>query len=415
MTDKELYTLLLEIESPWYVESVEIDKEKKRADIYVSHLAGIKMYCPVCRTECSIYDHMPERILRHLDTCNLSTYIHVRFPRISCKKHGVKSIDSELNEGNSNMTYEFERYILKLEKECSLTAVERLTGVGWKQSYNAMNRAVLRGMSRKNKVIPEAIGVDEKSFAKGHKYETIVYNHANGTVEYVADNRKQSSLEEYYKRFTSQELSTIKTVTMDMWDPYIAATKKYVPDAEKKIVFDRFHIMKIVSTAVDTVRKEEHKLLREQNVDTLKGTKYLWLWNNNNIPDFRRDEFNRLKKLDLKVSRAWSIKENIRNLWSYKSETWALKFFKRWYGWAIRSRLEPIKKAAKTIKRHINNVITYSTHKATNALAEGLNSNIEKIKRLAYGFRNREHYKTAIYFHCGGLDLNPRPKINILV
>lgn len=140
----------------------------------------------------------------------------------------------------------------------------------------------------------------------------------------------------------------------------------------------------------------------------------MWLWNKDNIPDFRIPEFNQLKKKDLKVCRAWAIKENLRNLWTYKSDTWALKFFRKWYSWAVHSRLTPVIKAARTIKKHIDNVITYSKHHVTNALAEGLNSNIEKIKRMTDGFRNRDHYKTAIYFHCGGLDLYPRPNKQLM-
>lgn len=257
MNDKELYTQILGIKFPWYIESVEMDKSSKRVDIYVSHLSGMEMPCPVCDKYCPVYDHMPERILRHLDTCQLKTYVHVRFPRIKCEEHGIKQTDSDLNDGRSEMTYEFENYVLNLEKECNLTSVQRLTGISWDQGYNAMDRAVHRGFSRKVDKIPKRLGVDEKSFAKGHKYETLVYDHDKGTVEYVADNRQLSSLEEYYKRFTQEELTEVETVTMDMWDPYIAATRNYVPDSEKKIVFDRFHVMQIISTAVDKVRRME--------------------------------------------------------------------------------------------------------------------------------------------------------------
>lgn len=414
MDNKEFYTQILGIKAPWYIESIDTNMDLKRVDIHISHYKGTKMLCPVCDEFCPIYDHMPERIFRHLDTCNLKTYIHVRFPRVKCKEHGIKQTDSDLNDGHSEMTYEFESYILDLEKECNLTSVQRLTGISWDQGCNTMARAVKRGFSRKVNKIPKRIGVDEKSFAKGHKYETLVYDHDKGTVEYVTDHRQQKSLEEYYKKFTKEELSGVKTVTMDMWDPYIAATRKHVPGSEKKIVFDRFHVMRVMSTAVDKVRRMEHKLLMQDNIDTLKGTKYLWLWNNDKIPEFRKPEFNQLKKKDLKVCRAWAIKENLRNLWTYSSEAWALKFFNKWYSWAVRSCLKPIKKAAKTIKKHIDNVITYAKHRITNALAEGLNSNIEKIKRMAYGFRNREHYKTAIYFHCGGLDLYPRPNKQLM-
>jgi transposase len=251
------------------------------------------------------------------------------------------------------------------------------------------------------------MGVDEKSFAKGHKYETIVYDIDKGTVEEVIDNREQKSLEAYYKQFTPAELDKIETIAMDMWDPYIAATKACVPGADEKIVFDHYHITRIMSKAVDKVRKNENEALLKNGFDLLTGTKYLWLWNEENVPEFRREEFNSLRALDLKVCRAYAIKENLRNMWNYKTAGWMRRFFKAWYFWATHSRLKPVIDAAKTIDAHIDNIVTYAKHKVTNALAESLNSKIEKVKRMACGYRNRAHYKIAIFFHCGGLDLYP--------
>jgi len=177
----------------------------------------------------------------------------------------------------------------------------------------------------------------------------------------------------------------------------------------KKIVFDRFHIMRHVLDGVDKVRKNEHRQLHEVGNDVLKGTRYLWLWSPENIPIWRKEQFESLKCQDLKVCRAWAIKENLRHLWSCQQEADMRNYFKRWYFWATHSRLEPIKKAAKTLKNHLENIVTFSRHRITNALAEGVNTKIERIKRMACGFRNRSHYRTAIYFHCGGLDLFPKP------
>jgi transposase len=271
-----------------------------------------------------------------------------------------------------------------------------------------VKRAVARGLIRKEKKIPARIAVDEKSFAKGHKYETIVCDHDKGTVEYVADYNRQESLAQYYRLFTKEERASVIAVTMDMWEAFILATMDYIPQWEDKIVFDRFHVMRQVSDAVDKVRKEENKEFLEKGIDVLKGTKYLWLWNPENIPEWRLPEFKVLKQYDLKVSRAWAIKESLRHLWDYTSETWARKYFKRWYFWATHSRLKPIIEAAKTLNNHVDNILTYTKHRITNALAEGLNSKIEKVKRMACGYSNREHYRNAIYFHCGGLDLIPR-------
>jgi len=408
-----LYTKLLKIQLPWFVERVEVNEPDNRVDVWVNHQPDVRVACPECGIFGPVYDHGAEREFRHLNTCEMRTFVHVRMPRVNCAKHGVRQILSEFGENGSPMTYAFERQAIACMEECSVEGTSRLLGISWDQGWGVLRRAVDRGQSRKPHRLPLRIGVDEKSFAKGHKYETLVYNLDGGNVEYVADHRDQASLESYYKQFEKEELAEIKVVTMDMHDPYIAATKAFVPEAKKKIVFDRFHATQYLVKAVDDVRKAEHRQLQQQGNDDLKSTKYLWLWNPENIPEYRKEEFEQLKAKDLKVCRAWAIKENLRHLWDYRSEACARKFFERWYLWASHCDLVPVVKAAKTLKTHLDNIVTYSKHRITNAMGESINSKIEKVKRMACGFRNREHYKIAIYFHCGGLDLCPRKPLGL--
>jgi transposase len=407
MDDKTFYTTILDIRRPWFVERVDVQKKKGRVDIFVNHEPGIQAKCPECGQFYSVYDHGAERIYRHLDTCQLATYIHVRLPRVDCPTHGVRQIVSEFGENGTEMTYQFERRVIDVAKECDIAAVTRLCRISWDQGWGALARAVTRGRARKRKKVPRILGIDEKAVCKGHIYQTLIYDIPRGTVEDIVDNREQESLEAYYKRFTPQSLRGIKAVAMDMWDPYIAATRAYVPDAEKKIVFDRFHVMKYVVNAVDEVRKAEHKALQEQGNDILKHTKYLWLYSQENVPFSREIEFSVLRKLDLKVCRAWALKENIRHFWNYTYEKCMHRFFDSWYWWATHSRLEPMIQAARTLKNHLPNILTYAKHHITNALGESLNAKIEKVKRMACGFRNKQHFKTAIFFHCGGLALYP--------
>jgi len=399
---------IIGIKPPWHIVKVTHDNQNYRVDLYVEHDKGIRFPCPVCKGFCSIYDHAPEREFRHLNVFNYMTYIHVRIPRVNCPKDGIQQIEHGLAEPNGTVSYEFESMLIDLEQECSIESISRILNVDWHLCQRIQERAVERGRIRKGMVLPKHVGIDEKSFAKGHKYETVVYDTDKGTVEDVIDNREQQSLETFYKKFPLEMREAVETVSMDMWDPYVAATKAFIPDAEEKIVFDRYHATKIVTQAVDKVRKQEHHRLMDQGIDILKGTKYLWLWNQENIPEFRQEEFASLRAQDLQVCRAQAIKENLRNLWNYKSTAWMEKFFKRWYFWATHCRLKPMIAAAKTLQSHVANILTYAKHKVTNAIGESINSKIEKMKRLACGYRNRDHYRTAILFHCGGLDLYPR-------
>jgi len=409
MKENQLFSTLLGLTRPWSVQQVDIVSAHNRVDLWIGHESGIRFACPTCGQHCAVYDHAPERIFRHLDTCGHKTLLHVRLPRVQCAEHGVQVILSDFGENRSGLTYAFESHVIAVAQECSVEAVGRLCDLSWTSGWRTIERAVTRGRARKPKRLPRLLGVDEKAIARRHRYETLVYDLEARTVEYVSDTRQQSSLESYYQQFEADERAEVEAVAMDMWDPYIAATRAYIPEADKKIVFDRFHVMKHVVDAVDTVRKQEAKALKEQGDDTLKGTKYWWLWSYEKLPEKYHTDFQALRALDLKVCRAWALKEHLRHLWEYRYEKWMRRFFAQWYAWACRSRLAPMIKAAATLKRHLDNIVTYARHRITNALGESLNAKIEKTKRLACGFRNRAHYRTAIYFHCGGLDLYPYP------
>ena len=177
--------------------------------------------------------------------------------------------------------------------------------------------------------------------------------------------------------------------------------------AGRKIVFDRFHIMQHMGKAVDAVRRQEHYVLSKKGDTQLAGTRYVWLYSRENLPSRYWEVFYALKDTDLKTARAWAIKENLRHLWDYKTLRWAEPFWKRWYFWASHSRLEPVKKAAKTFKNHLYGILTYFEHPITNAMSEGINSRIATIWKAACGYRNKQRFRTAILFHLGGLDLAP--------
>ncbi len=229
----------------------------------------------------------------------------------------------------------------------------------------------------------------------------------SGTVEYIADERRQASLDGYFEKFTAEQLDGIQAVAMDRWEPFAASVRTHLSDADNKIVLDRYHLMSYLTKAVDTVRKQENRALFAAGDKSLAGSKYLWLYSGENLPARHTDRFAVLRGADLKTARAWAIKESLRHFWSYQRRGWAAKHFKRWYYWATHSRLKPIIDAAKALKRHEAGLLSYFAHPITNAGAEGLNSHIQAIRVSARGYRNREHFKTAIYFHLGGLQLHP--------
>ena len=195
---------------------------------------------------------------------------------------------------------------------------------------------------------------------------------------------------------------------MDMSASYVKATKQVIPLAEGKIVHDRFHVMQLANKAVDKVRKKENRELIAEGDTTLVGSKYLWLRSFENQTEAQEARFNEIYNHELDTAKAWGHKEVLRNLWHQTDESTATKYFNDWYKRVIHSNLEPMKTLARTIKERLKNVVSFCTHKITNAVAEGMNSKIMSIKRRVGGFRNIQNFKTAIFFYCGGLDLDPR-------
>jgi transposase len=407
MDSTQLYGHLLGLSEPWTVERVELDVAKMHVQVHVSHAPGTRFACPQCGQALGVHDHLAERVWRHLDSCQFLTYLHARAPRVACPAHGVHQVRLPWAETGSRFTHLFEVLAIEVLLATNVKRAAEILRITWDEAWHLMERAVIRGRAAKGTQLPTHLGVDEKAIAKGHRYMTLVCDLEAATVQYIGEERKQESLAAYFKAFPAQQRQRIEAICLDMWPAYIDACREHLPQAEHKMVFDRFHIMRHVLEAVNTVRKREHRGLLEAGDATLAKTKYLWLYSAENVPERSKEHFTRLKTMQLKTARAWALKESLRELWDYQSLGWARQFWKRWYFWATHSRLAPMVAAAKLIARHLPNVLTYFAHRITNAVAEGLNSKIATVQKRACGFRNRDHFKIAVYFHCGGLNLYP--------
>jgi transposase len=406
MRDKELYRRILGIEEPWEVQEVELDGVKGEVRVLLEHRGERRLQCPECGTPCPGYDARPRR-WRHLDTCQYRTILVAQVPRVECPQHGVRQVRVPWGEPGSGFTALFEALVIDWLKEANITAVADQLGLGWEATAGIMSRAVRRGLERRELKLPRRIGVDEVSFQKRHEYITVVHDPGKGVVVHLADGRGRECLDTFYRSFPEEERTAVEAVTMDMWAAYIASTVDYIPGAETKIGFDKFHIAQHLSKAVDQVRRQENKVLLAEGDERLKGTKYLWLKHPDHFQQERWRGFEPLRTSTLRTARAWAIKTLAMELWRYRSRAWARKAWLRWYSWAIRSRLEPIKAVARMIKGHLEGILTAVVLGVTNARAEGLNAKIQWIKTSARGFRNRDRFRDAIYFHLGGLDLYP--------
>jgi len=289
MQDTLLYEYLLGLKSPWSVSRVNLDVKERRVDVWAGHPENAVWACPQCSKKLPLYDHAEERTWRHLDSCQFQTHLHARIPRVDCPEHGVVQVGVPWAEPRSRFTLLFERLAIDVLSQCDVTGATRILGISWDEAWGLMQRAVKRGQGRKQAKVVRRIGVDEKAAAKGHRYLTLVCDLDGGTVEHIAEDRKQDSLDCYYAGLSEAQLNGIEAVAMDMWQPYIQATLAKVPGAAGKIVFDRFHVMGYIGKAVDTVRRQEHQELMASGDETLKGSKHLWLYSWENVPEWKCD------------------------------------------------------------------------------------------------------------------------------
>ena len=407
MEDRELYQAILGLKAPWLVERVELKEGEHAVEVWVGPELGTTWICPECAAPAPGYDQV-ERRWRHLDTCQFTTLLRARVPRISCSTHGVKTVRVPWAEAGSRFTLLFERLAIAWLKEATPAAVARRLGLSWDEARGIQERAVRRGLARRAREPVPRLGIDEKSFLKRHQYVSVIVDLDRGRVLEVAADRKAESLVPYFAGLTAEERDGIEAIVMDMWEPYRKTVRELVPDADAKIVFDKFHVLLHVNAAVDTVRKQEHKTLVAAGDTRLTRTKYQWLKNPANFDADAWRAFAALRTSSLKSARAWARKESLRPLWDYTYLGAARTFFRGWFWWATHSRLAPMVKVAYMLKTHLENILTYLRHRVTNAMTEGLNAKIQWIKYASRGYRDREAFRMAILFHCGGLDLEPR-------
>jgi len=399
------YSQLLGLGTDWEVSDVSLEMDANRVLIELVYV-GSQLSCPDCGTGCSRADTAPKRRWRHLDTMQFETVLEAAIPRADCQKCGIKTIQIPWGGKHSRFTLMFEAFAIEvLRAASSVNRAARLLRISWDTAHQIMARSIDRGMARRREEPIEYVGIDEKSFGKGQDYISLMVDLDRSRVIEVSKDRSESSCDQLWDSLSDTQRTGVKAVATDFWQAYRNSIRKQVPQAE--IVHDHFHISQYLGEAVDLVRRRENRALRKAGDDSLTGTRQLWLYNLDNLESSEYERIEAVQQTAIKTSRAWAIKEMFRQFWEYRSGRWALKFFKRWHAWAIRSRLQPIKKVAVMLNKHIDGLLAYFRHRITNAKSEAFNSRVQAIKSAARGFRSFENYRIRILFYCGDLDMAP--------
>lgn len=402
MFSEQFFDLLLNLDENWKVDRVYVNSKIEEVDIFVSY-CGSYADDPDTLDSYKLYDHAPSRRWRHLDTMQYKTYINCSVPRVKNEEGKIKTIQTPWANGYERHTFMFERLAIDILKATkNQTKTSELLRCGFNVINRIVSNSVKRGLERRPSTFRFShLSLDEKSFKKGHKYVTVLSEPLSGTVIDISENRDyNATVEVFAKTFNRECIKDVETVCMDMWKPYLKATKYLLPKAE--IVHDRFHLVKYLNDAVDKVRRREVKVH-----DELKKTKYIFLKNPENQTEQQRIKFEAISDANYEVSRAWRIKENFRDIFGCDNTSDAFHLIMRWLNHATSSNIKEIIKVADMFKNHFKGIVNAMVNSFSNAMAERLNGKIQEIKSCGRGYRKFENFRNAILFFHGGLSLYP--------
>ncbi len=402
MFSEQLFNLILNLGDDWKVAQVNANIKIEEVDVFIEYIGKEGEDPDTCEL-CPIYDHAPSRRWRHLDTLQYKTFINCSVPRIQTSSGKVKTMKVPWADGYERHTYLFERLAIDvLLSTKNQTKTAELLRCGFNVINRIIHNSVERGLQGRPKDFCfENLSIDEKSFKKGHQYVTVLSSPIAGVVIDITENRDYNAGKKIFHQFIKpQNRDKIKTVCMDMWKPYMNATKDILPKAQ--IVHDRFHLVKCLNDAVDKVRRREVR----QN-EELRNTKYLFLKNPENQTEKQRIKFESIANANYEVSRAWRVKENFRNIFGCASLDAATSLFVQWMNNALQTRIKEISAVVETFKSHLRGILNALTNTLTNAMAERLNGKIQEVKSCGRGYRKFENFRNAILFFHGGLFLYP--------
>jgi transposase len=398
MNELTLFTMALGLAKPWQVVEIKFSKEEGRLDLHIDFPKGAKFACPSCQeASCEVHDTQ-ERTWRHLNFFQYETLLHARVPRVDCGRCGVHQVEVPWARPGSGFTLLFEMLVLQLSREMSVAGVAEVTSEHANRIWRILSHYVEKARLAADLSGFRKLGIDEFSLRKGHVYMTSFSDLDASRVLYLGEGRKKGVIQDFIEDLKGRAFNPgqIDVVCCDMWDPYLNGLGKHIPQAA--VVFDRFHVMVQINQAIERVRREE-----QQANAALKKTRYIWLKNPKNLTEKQAVQLGQLKGLDLKTARAYHIKLALARFWEMADPTEAVAYLKRWYFWATHSRLSPVIKAARTIKRYWHGVVSYLNDRITNGVVEGLNSKIKTAMKRAYGFKHVGYLRTIVYLVAGKL------------
>lgn len=364
-------------------------------------------YCSGCGCRVrAVYDGRT-RSWRHLNACGMEVELRCFLRRVDCARCGVRVEMVPWADARSGFTRDFEEHVGYLAQTANQTTVADTMRIAWRTVGEIVKRVLPRHRDPNVQLDNlEHIGVDELSYRRHHQYVTVVVDHGTQRVVWSQEGKNAETLGRFFDDLGPERTAKLKTVTIDMSAAYIEAVTLRAPQAQ--IVFDRFHVQRLVQTALDELRRSEVRRLDDVGErGTLKRTKYALLKNPWNLSDVEYERLSRLQRTNRGLFRGYLLKNAIVDILGRRQVNVVREKLLEWISWATRSRLPPFKRVAATIKKYLDGIVAIVATGLNNARTEGLNGKIRVLTRRAYGFHSASALIGLIFLCCSGLVLRP--------
>jgi transposase len=378
-------------------ENLEVDIEPRK---------NAHAVCSCCHQHASLYDRLTVRRFEFVPMWGYRVFFVYHMRRVNCKTCGIKVEEVPWASGKYTLTKTYMMFISSWAKKLSWSETARSFRTSWRKVFDAVRFVVEYGLKYRGVSDVESIGVDEIAIQKGHKYLTVAYQIDKHCIRllWVGRDRTVGTLQSFFREFGDQWARQLKHICSDMWKPYLKVIKEKAPQALN--ILDRFHIVANLNKAIDEVRADERRQLEKDGYEpVLKKSRWCLLKRKENLTENQEVRLTDLLKYNLKSVRAYLLKEDFNGFWEYTSAAWAGRFLDRWCTRVMRSKIEPMKKQAKSIRKHKPLILNWFKAKKafSSGTVEGLNNKAKVATRKAYGFKSLECAEIALYHQLGKL------------
>ncbi|WP_316157601.1 ISL3 family transposase [Cupriavidus sp. BIC8F] len=378
-------------------QSIEIDVRPRK---------GSKLICSCCSQPARGYDTLAQRRFEFIPVWGFAVFLLYTMRRVDCRDCGVKVEALPWANGKHTLTRAYMLFLAQWARKLSWKDTAQSFRTSWEKVFNAVEWVVDWGLAHRELGTIRAIGVDEIQYGRGHKYLTLVYQIEAGCTRllWVGQERTKASFAKFFAMIGKQVCEKVEFVCSDMWKPYLEMIALHCPNALN--ILDRFHIVAKMNKAIDEVRADEsRRMVRDGYEPVLKKSRWCLLKRPENLTDKQRLRMRDLLQYNLRTVRAWLLKEEFQQLWDYISPDWAGKFLDQWCTQVMRSRIEPMKKFARTVRAHRELILNYfrARKQFSSGVVEGLNNKAKVTMRKSYGFRTFRATEIALYHALGSL------------